>query len=206
MPDSHLRGFGTRALLDALTVGPAEEVLELGRLLDGLGRRGFGVLLFLAVPPAFFPGVAAVLGSPLVILVGLQLLLHRPRVWLPRRLAHRGPQRQLLIRFETRFAPWLTRLERWVRPRWPVLIDHPAASMFSGLLLVLLGILLALPIPFTNIPFAALLLLFALALLERDGRLMVLCWMIGSAAVFSLGVVSGELAALAARWVDITLL
>ena len=193
---------GTRALLDALAEGDPDDVLRLGTLLQGLGPRAFGVLLFLAIPPAFFPGVAAFIGSPVIILVGLQLLLARQGAWLPGWLASRGPHRRLLIRFDERMSPWLARLERWIKPRWPGLIGHPLASMFTGLLLVLLGVLLALPIPFTNVVFALLLLLLALALLERDGALMLLAWVAGSAAVLVFGVLSGELAIRAAWWID----
>src|SRR3546814_654013 len=78
-----------------------------------------------------------------------------------------------MARFERMLSPWLGRLERLVKPRLPLLLDHRVAGMLSGLLLVLLGLLLALPIPFTNYIFGSLLLLFALALLERDGALMI---------------------------------
>lgn len=197
MVEAGQRHIGTRALLERLTAGAPDDILQLGNILDGLGRRAFGVLLFLAIPPAFFPGVAAVLGAPVVVLIGLQLLLARPYVWLPRRIAERGPKRQVLMRFKQRFDRWLGRIERLVKPRWPLLIDHTAARMFTGLLLVLLGILLALPIPFTNALFAGLLLLFALALLERDGRLLLVAWLTGVAAIGSLSALSGGLASLA---------
>src|SRR5690606_40371405 len=61
----------------------------------------------------------------------------------------------------------------------------------------------SLPIPFTNFVFGGLLLLFAFALLERDGRLMAIAWIAGAAAVAVFGVLSGQLAAMAARWVDL---
>ena len=196
------RGTSTRALLDELAEGDPGDVLALGDLLDGLGQRGFGVLLFLAIPPSFFPGVAAIIGSPVVILVGLHLLFRRPHVWLPGFLAKRGPHRELIIRFEKRFDPWLKRLERWVKPRWEGLIDHPLASIYTGLLLVLLGFLLALPIPFTNAVFAGVLLVYALALLERDGALMLVAWALGLATVATVGVLSGSLASLVTPWID----
>lgn len=196
------RGNSTRTLLDQLAEGDPEDLLALGKLLDGLGQRGFGVLLFLAIPPSFFPGVAAIIGSPVVILVGLHLLFRRPHVWLPGFLAERGPHRELIIRFERRFDPWLMRLERWIRPRWQGLIDHPLSGIYTGLLLILLGFLLALPIPFTNVLFALLLLLIALALLERDGRLLLVSWLAGSLAVLILGVLSGQLALHSAWWID----
>jgi hypothetical protein len=94
-------------------------------------------------------------------------------------------------------------LERVVKPRGAVLLDHRVANAFTGLNLVLLGLLLSLPIPFTNVLFALLLLLFALALLERDGRLLAVAWGAGASAIAVFGVLSGSLAAMATRWVDL---
>ena len=66
----------------------------------------------------------------------------------------------------------------------------------------LLGILLALPIPFTNAVFASVLLVYALALLERDGALMLVAWALGLATVATVGVLSGSLASLVTPWID----
>jgi hypothetical protein len=82
------------------------------------------------------------------------------------------------------------------------MIDQRLATAVTGLLLVLLGLLLSLPIPFTNFIFGGLLLAFALALLERDGVLMLLSWAAGAVAIAMFGVLSGNLAAMAARWID----
>jgi hypothetical protein len=53
-------------------------------------------------------------------------------------------------------------------------------SLLSGLALVILGVLLALPIPFTNYLFGVVLLAFSFALLERDGALLLAMWMIAA--------------------------
>jgi hypothetical protein len=90
-----------------------------------------------------------------------------------------------------------------VRPRLSQVLHHRAAAMLSGLLLVLLGMLLSLPIPLTNYLFAALLMLFAFALLERDGVLMLVAWIAGGIAVVSFGFLSGNIAAQMSRWFDL---
>lgn len=192
-----------RAVLAALAEGPADDVVTLGSMLEGLGGSLFGMLLFIATLPAFLPipGVAGALSGPLVILVGLQLLVLMRRPWLPRVVARRGPRRGTLARFEHRISPWLARLERLVRPRLPGMIDHPAATFFTGVLLVLLGVLLALPIPFTNYVFGVLLLGYAFALLERDGALMLVVWGAGLVAIAAFGAAGGTLGALALDWV-----
>ena len=197
---------GLRSLLDGYTAGDPGELLPLKVLLAGLGRRAYGMLLFVATLPAFIPiPIGGAISGPLVVLIGVQLLWGRRRPWLPRFLASRGPHRHALARFYRLVSPWLARLERLVRPRLPVLLHYRAARVFTGLLLVLLGLLLALPIPLTNYLFGAILLLFALAMLERDGALMLVAWACGATAVASFGLASGKLAAAAAPALDLLL-
>lgn len=194
---------GIRALLRAFAEGDPDELLPLSGMLAGLGRRAFGMLLLIAALPAFIPipGGGAI-GGPLAVLVGLQLLAGRREPWLPRALARRGPHRGALAGFARKAERPLGWLEAVIRPRLPHLLHQRAAAMLSGLLLVAIGLLLLLPIPFTNYLFGGLLLLFALALLERDGALMLLAWAAGAASVASVGLLSGNLAARASAWLD----
>jgi hypothetical protein len=197
-------GRGLRALLDAWIEGDPDTTLRLGDLLDGLGRRAFGMLLFVATLPAFIPiPIGGAVSGPLVVLIGVQLLVGRREPWLPAAIERRGPHRHALVRFYRLMSPWLARLEKLVRPRLPQVLRHWAAAALTGLLLVLLGLLLSLPIPFTNYLFGALLLLFALALLERDGALMLVAWLAGAASVAVFGLLSGKFAAMAAHGIDL---
>ena len=197
------REAGTRVLLDAMLEGDHAQDLRFADLLAGLGRRAFGMMLFVASLPAYIPvpGVAGAISGPLCALVGLQLLVGLRRPWLPGFIARRGPKRASLVKFDNMLSPWLARLERLVRPRMTQVLDHRVAAMFTGLLLSVLGLLLALPIPFTNYLFGALMVAFALALLERDGALMLLCWLTGIITIVVFGVLSGTLAAAATHWI-----
>jgi len=196
--------LSTRAVLDEFASGDPEDHLKLGDLLSGLRQTAFGMLLFVAVLPAFIPipGVAGAISGPLVMLIGAQLLFCLRKPWLPGFLARRGPHRRSMVRFRDRMARMLGWLEKVVRPRMEGVLDHPIASAFTGLLLVLLGLLLALPIPFTNYVFGVLLLLFVFALLERDGALMLVAWLGGSIAVVVFGFVSGNLVQMLVTLVD----
>lgn len=204
--DDAPRHTSTATLIDGFAAGDPDEVLRLGDLLKDFGPAAFGMLLFIGVLPAFIPvpGVGGAIGGPMVILVGVQLLLGMRKVWLPAFLARRGPHRSAMMRFRQRMAPWLRRLEKLVRPRMAGFLENRIALSFTGLLLVLLGILLALPVPFTNYVFGFLLLLFALALLERDGALLLVAWIAGGIAVVVFGFLSGNLveslSVLIAKW------
>ena len=198
-----MRERSLRGLLDGFTAGDPAELLPLRGLLAGLGRRAFGMLLLVAILPAFIPiPVGGAISGPLVMLIGVQLLVGRRRPWLPRFIAERGPHRSALLRFYRLIVPWLTKLENVVRPRLPHLLHQRLAALLTGLLLVLLGFLLSLPIPLTNYLFGGLLLMFALALLERDGALLLVAWAGGIVAIAVFGVLSGKFTAIAADAFD----
>jgi len=117
----------------------------------------------------------------LVVLVGLQMLCGFEHPWLPNALRRRALARTSVEHFIDRITPVLRWLERLCRPRFESLPRRPGHRI-SGFLLILTGIGLALPIPFTNYPFGLLLIVFAVALIERDGLVLLIAW-IASAAV-----------------------
>jgi hypothetical protein len=199
--EHRLRESGTRAILDALLDGDANETPDLRSLFHGLGRRGFGMLLFVGAMPAFIPiPVGGAVSGPLVVLIAMQLLVGRRKPWLPGFIARRVPRRQTLARFDRMVEPWLRRLERLLRPRLLIMFEHGLASSTTGLLLLLLGILLALPIPLTNYLFGGIVLLFALALLEHDGVLMLAAWALGLTALVATVLLSDGVFTMIQAW------
>ena len=191
---------GTRAILDSFAEGDPNELLTLDTLLGGLGRRAFGMLAFICVLPAFIPiPIGGAISGPLLIMIGLQLCIGLREPWLPRFLARRGVHRHALAKFDKRISPVLKWLERLVRPRLAWMLDSRVAGIVTGLLLIVLGFLLSLPIPLTNYLFGGALLAFALALLERDGGLMVAAWVVGVVA----SALSWNLALSAAKGLDL---
>ena len=175
----------TRALIEELATGNPDDVMTLGELLDRFSERSFGLFLLIAMLPNFIPipiGVGAISGG-LVTLIGLQFLARFEHPWLPRFIAKHEIHRHRLISFRDRMGKWLDRIEKLTRPRNQGMLTHPVAHAFTGLLLVFLGAALSLPLPLTNYPFGLVLLAFAFALIERDGRLMILAWIAGIAEI-----------------------
>jgi hypothetical protein len=175
----------TRALLDQLAEGDPEESMSLGDLLDRFSERSFGLFLLIVMLPTFLPipvGVGAVSGV-LVSLIGLQFLARLEHPWLPGFVARRGIHRHRLVGFRNKMARVIGWIEKLTKPRTLGVLDHPAGHAFTGLLLVLLGAMLSLPLPLTNYPFGLILLAFAFALIERDGRLMLVAWALGIAEI-----------------------
>ena len=193
---------GIARLLRAFTQGDPQEVLALDRLRYGLGRSAFGMFLFVSVLPGFvpIPGFAGVVSGPLVALIGLQLIVGLRKPWVPAFIGRRGPRRSTMARFCDRITPAMARLEHLVRPRLRALTRSRLANAYTGVLLICLGLLLALPLPMTNFVFAGTLLLFALALMERDGALMLVLWTVSTAGLVATGLLSEELARLIHGW------
>jgi len=189
------RNEGIRTLLAMFDHGDPEERLLLGTILQDLQQSAFGVFLFVAILPAFIPipGVGGAVSGPLILLIGGQMLFGLRRPWLPKFIANRGPKRGTMHRFLARIDGALRRLDKLLKPRLPALLVPRLAHALTGLLLILVAVLLSLPIPFTNYLFGFQLLLFALALLERDGMLMLLNWIGALAAVLFFGFSSGQL-------------
>ncbi|MFA6985169.1 MAG: exopolysaccharide biosynthesis protein [Arenimonas sp.] len=175
----------TRALVNELAEGDPNDVMTLEELLDRFSERSFGLFLLIVMLPTFIPipvGVGAVSGG-LCSLIGLQFLARLEHPWLPRFVARREIHRYRMISFRNRMGKWLDRIEHLTKPRNLAILEHPVAHAFTGFLLVVLGILLCLPLPLTNYPFGLILLAFSFALIERDGRLMLLAWALGLAEI-----------------------
>ncbi|HKE47784.1 MAG TPA: exopolysaccharide biosynthesis protein [Rhodanobacteraceae bacterium] len=167
----------TELLRSALDTHPGDDI-TLGDVLDPLGERAFGFLILILALPNFIPvplGVGGPMGV-LVAIIGAQMLFGLEHPWLLGSLRRRGIKRATLERFVRRLTPVLGWLERLCRPRWEALTRHPGHRV-TGLLLVLVGIALALPIPFTNYPFGFLLVIYAVALIERDGIALMIAWL-----------------------------
>ncbi|AKC87699.1 exopolysaccharide biosynthesis protein [Pseudoxanthomonas suwonensis] len=195
-------GNGIVRLLQSFSYGDPEQVLTMEGLLQGLGHTAFGMFLFVSILPGFIPipGAGGMVSGPLVVLIGLQLLVGLRKPWVPGFVGGRGPRRRTMVRFCNRITPWIARLEHLVRPRLQVLTGNRVANAFTGVLLVALGILLALPLPMTNYLFAGVLLLFALALMERDGALLLALWLASAAGLVAMGVLSEQLAEMVGQW------
>jgi hypothetical protein len=167
----------TTALLRAALLATHGERISVEALLEPLQRRAFGFLLLLLAIPNFIPvplGIGGIMGM-LVIALGLEMLVGLEHPWIPGFLRRRTMSRDGLLRFLDRAEPITRRLETVCKPRLQRLTRRPF-TFVSGAIMILIGILLALPIPFTNYVFGGMLIAFAFALVERDGALLVAVW------------------------------
>lgn len=152
-----------------------DEKITVAELIDRLEGRAIGLLLLILALPMCIPnvpGISTIFGL-LLIAPGVQMLLGGGRLWLPRRVRAWSFSRAALQRAIMAASPYLRRIERYVRPRWSLLTRFPFTVLF-GAQVLLMALILILPIPLGNWPPAMTLSMMALALLQRDGALMLL--------------------------------
>jgi hypothetical protein len=164
----HLPGS---AVLDELVRNIRAGEVTLEGLMDRTGDRSFGLLLLLLALLGLAPGTSTLAGLLLAV-PALQMALAHPRPALPRRIAHRQIKPQHLAWTIGWAIPTLRCLERLSRPRWPIV--QKAARRLVGVTVLLLGALLLVPVPLSNIVPGLVLVLIACACMQRDGLLLCL--------------------------------
>lgn len=169
--------------------------MTIGELVDSLGERAFGALMFIFAVPNVIPtppGTSAILGLPLVILTW-QVLVGRQTLWLPQLVRQRRISKEMLVTFVSKVTPVMARLERVLRPRFGIVVASNLAERVIGLVAFPLALILFLPIPFGNIPPAAAIACLALGLAERDGLAVIVGYVLSAASVAILAAVSSAL-------------
>ena len=135
-------------------------------LLEQLGRRSFGLTFFVMGMVALLPGASIPVGV-LLAWPAIQLLLGHDVTVLPRIVARREVGVDRLARVIGLLAPRLAWLERLIRPRWPELFA--TLRWVTGLAVLLLGLSMVSPFPFSQLLPALVVMLLAVAYMEEDG-------------------------------------
>jgi hypothetical protein len=182
----------TSETLRELVAGDSERV-TFREILTQLRHRAFGFTLLIFALPCCLPmppGIPTVCGIAIVI-IALNLIAARQRLWLPSAIADKSVARADLQRMVVRMVPYLERLERICRPRLAIVTDTVGKALV-GVVLLMLGAIMILPIPFLgNMPpgFAA--SLIAIGLTERDGLVVLIGMLVSVAAIALASVATG---------------
>jgi len=134
----------------------------------------FGALNTLPLPP----GSSTILSLP-ILLLAPQIALGADAPWLPRRVVDRPLKRDELRGLFRRLTPIVKYMELITRPRltW---IFTPLGERMIGVVCTLLALVLVLPIPLGNLAPGATVAILSLALLQRDGLLALLGYLMAA--------------------------
>lgn len=190
----------TSTVLRSLTRGDDNPRVSLGTIAAGLRNRAFGLSVLTFALPCCVPmppGVPTVCGL-VIVLIALPMILGRERIWMPGRLARRSIERAALERMIDRTLPLVGRLERLCRPRLAA-VTGTVGRMLLGLVLLVLGLILVLPIPMLgNLPPGIAAAVLGIGLSERNGVIVLAGLLLALAAIAITGAAAwGALLALA---------
>jgi hypothetical protein len=144
--------------------------ITLEALLDKLGDQAIAFVLVVFAIPAIIPtpGIPAgmIFGTALAIL-SLQIIFGSRTLKLPGFLGRLSVSRSIIQMTADKAAPRLAKLEALLRPRGHVLAKY-LGHVSIGIVIFLMAVLIALPIPFGNMLPGLAVLAIALGLAQRD--------------------------------------
>jgi len=169
-------------LLNKLLKDEQDENVSVRVIINALAGRGQAALLILLVlpfcQPIMLPGFSSIFGI-ISIFIGLRIAFGH-RTWVPEKLLEKKIPFSTLKKIAAVAITITDKLRFFTSTRLVYLVNNPILHIFHGLSIALLAFLLALPIPlpFTNLFTAYPILLFGLALLEDDGVMIILAYIL----------------------------
>ena len=156
--------------------------LSIKDVLKILSKKGFLLtILLLNLPfcqPLQIPGFSVPFGLAIAFLA-LKMIFGK-HIWLPQSLLTKTIPPDTLQKIIENVLWLIKKIKRWTYPRLTMLCQHPALQIVNALLIFILGICLAmpLPIPFSNMIVAWAIFFIALGSLESDGVLVIIGYIV----------------------------
>ncbi|NQX75566.1 MAG: exopolysaccharide biosynthesis protein [Epibacterium sp.] len=191
-------------LLDFLVADVCSESVSLNWILERLHERAFGLFLLILALPCCIPflyGIPQIVSLPLMF-VSAQIMIGRRVPWLPGKLGARTVSAEGLRGLSERAGPWLRRIEAISRPRLGFL-TRPPTDRLVGAALVLFSASILVPLPGTNTVPGFAVVVVAMGLLQRDGLLVILGSVLGTAWIGTLVFAGATLASVIKAWIGL---
>lgn len=176
---------------------PGRDRLTFSELAAELHARAWGGLLFLfgAIDLLPLPPLTSIFFALPILVVSAQMVIGRATPWFPKRLERRGVTKHELGRLVGKMEWIEVRIERVFKPRIST-FTGPVATRAIGATCFLLALVAAIPIPLFHFAPAGAIVLFGLALIYRDGVLVIVAAVAGilalilDALILSTGVIA----------------
>lgn len=164
------------------------DTVTIGDVLDAIGDRSYGPALLIPAlieitPVGGIPGLPTFLALILAV-VAVQLLFDKEHLWLPQFIQRRTVSADKLHKAADKLNPFAARLDRWFHGRLTRFVRQPWPRIAA---VIVVALCLTVP-PLELVPFGSTapmlaIAAFGLALLVRDGLLMIAALAISLAAL-----------------------
>lgn len=176
-------------ILDRIeAIAKKDDKVELGHVVGAMGHRSHGPFLLIPAliemsPIGGIPGLPSVLAA-IIILVAVQVLLGRKHLWLPGFLKRRSIKAEKACKATAKMRGFARFMDRWFHGRLP----HFTSGWYVKAAAIVCILLACAVPPLELLPFASTAPMFAiasfgLAMLVRDGLLMIVAFVLSVAAV-----------------------
>ncbi len=166
--------------------------VSIGDVLDAIGDRSYGPALLIPAlieitPIGGIPGLPTFLAL-IIAVAAVQLLLDKDHLWLPQFIQQRAVSADKLHKAADKLNPFAVRLDRWFHGRLTRFVRQPLPRIAAA---IVVALCLTVP-PLEFVPFASTgpmlaIAAFGLAMLVRDGLLMIAALAISLAAIIFAG-------------------
>lgn len=175
-----------QALTALLEKSKDQKKIEFKMIMHELAGRGYPAMLVLIGLPFCFPIQIPGFSTPfglLLMFMGLRIAFGKKMHW-PKWLLRQQISYSALEKIVHKVIVFLNWCRFLTRPRLVFLIQNPWLHRCHGLLVALLGFILALPlpIPLSNVLIAFPIVILGLSMLEDDGLLLILAYFSASLA------------------------
>jgi hypothetical protein len=141
-------------------------------LVAALKKRSFGILLLIMAIPnaclvASIPMVSFVFGF-IIILISIQIIFQQHKANLPKVIGEKTFSKKQLEYILNKYTLHLLKIEKYVKTRW-VFLTSTTGEIILGIICLMHGILIFLPIPLGNFLPGIALVFLALGVIEKNG-------------------------------------
>ena len=158
-----------------------QENIRIGHILHIFGVRGFAFFLLmlslLNIVIFMVPMISLLFGLPMILL-SAQMVVGSRVPACPHFIRQATVPKNALVRGIDLSIRGLQYIERYIKPRL-CFLSHPSLTRIHGLIALVLAIMVSIPIPLFNVPPSIALAILAIGLLQRDGVLISIAYVIG---------------------------
>jgi hypothetical protein len=149
-------------------------------LVEAMESVGFGLAMMIfafGVIIPMPPPVPGIISIPLVIF-SLQMIAGYTSPKLPKKFSDMSVKRSILAMLVQKSAPYIRKVERFLRPRWTFMINQTAERII-GVFTLLFSVFVLLPLPLSNFIPGLGVLIISFGLLGKDGLVIIMGMVVG---------------------------
>lgn len=169
----------TQVIEDVVSRSSADRI-PVRDLVEAMESVGFGLAMMIfafGVIIPMPPPVPGIISIPLVIF-SLQMIAGYTSPKLPKKFSDMSVKRSILAMLVQKSAPYIRKVERFLRPRWTFMINQTAERII-GIFTLLFSIFVLLPLPLSNFIPGLGVLIISFGLLGKDGLVIIIGMAVG---------------------------